>query len=323
MHHASTLNVPRVLYIMASPTRILQCISVSISETLRLKYCEILTGLQREHFGWTTDIDRSPNSAVPEFPNIEWGFLRSRECLVLNFGLWRSLNREITRRGKPLPPAKYIRPKIIAAWNKMKGGVDVYSAVLSHCKVDVAQLHPRARIMLHNIMTLILNCHYAWRLLQVEDSLLSCSSFWRFREKLKSSMSFDRFLWNAVHENFSIVERSLPTEPNLDPEFSKDLSLRKKRRRSKAYFNSEEGREERQSGAHVPRKISSKNARYCRYCSMTTNERQTGGGRVIKRTGRRARTECSKCLVTLCTSLPGNSSDRRTCFEKWHSRRVV
>ena len=100
--------------------------------------------------------------------------IRDRESLVLNFDLCRELTREGHRRGRPLPPAKYTRPKLIAARNKMKGGIDTYSAILAHCKVELSQLHPVSRFFLRGLMTLILNAHYVWRLLKLEEVVCTC-----------------------------------------------------------------------------------------------------------------------------------------------------
>ena len=173
-------------------------------------------------------------------------------------------------------------------------------------------------------MTLILNSHYVWRLLKMESSLELSDTFQHFRSRLNPSSSFENFLWQAVHAPFpNYTSTPFPALP-LDAEFKKG---RKNRRRGvechkpRAYFNSEEGREERRRGTHVPVKIQAKNARFCRYCSVTKNSKAVNGGRVTKRTGRRARTQCSVCHVTLCTSIPSGSNDHRTCFEKWHSRR--
>ena len=50
--------------------------------------------------------------------------------------LLRELNREVNRRGGSFPPAKYIRSKLIAAWSKMKGGIDTYSAILAIVRLN-------------------------------------------------------------------------------------------------------------------------------------------------------------------------------------------
>ena len=171
-------------------------------------------------------------------------------------------------------------------------------------------------------MTLILNSHYVWRMLQIEESLGASHSFQRFRSHLNQKESFETFLWQAVHSAFPKYSRSPLGELQLDADFAQgQKQQRRKSIKSKSYFNSEEGLEARSSGTHVPVKIKCRNARFCRFCSVTMNSKSVQGGRVTKRTGRRARTECSTCGVTLCTSIPPQSNDRRTCFEKWHKRR--
>ena len=156
------------------------------------------------------------------------------------------------------------------------------------------------------------------------EAVYTYLSYKTFRWKLNNWSSFEGFLWEAAHSNCPTYSpRASRAGARLDPDFAQGRANTILPRKLKAHFSSEVGKEERKKGLHVAQKVRSRNARHCIFCSSTTNIRTSDGKRKTSRMGRRTRTECSKCGVALCTSLPPDSNDRRTCFEKWHKRRSV
>ena len=160
----------------------------------------------------------------------------------------------------------------------------------------------------------------------MEDVICRSISYKDFRSKINNWSSFEQFLWEAVHSDFPSYSGKVSRRMSnlrLDADFMRGRARKVLPQKRRAHFFTKFGKEERKKGLHVPQKISGKNARFCLFCSKTVNTRSGGGQRKTKREGRRSRTECSKCRVALCTTIPAASSDRRTCFEKWHRRRFV
>lgn len=105
---------------------------------------------------------------IPQFTKDELGFVKDTSSLLINLQLFKAMDKMVLSNGAPIPRAKYIVPKLVAVWNMIKGGVDVYSRYLKNVKVDFSSLHPVSFIVMRLIMTMLLNCKHSLDVLKVD-----------------------------------------------------------------------------------------------------------------------------------------------------------
>ena len=75
-------------------------------------------------------------------------------------------------------------------------------------------------------MTLILNKHYVWRLLKLEEVVYTCLSYQQLRYNLNYWGSFDIFLWAAVRSKFPSYSAKVPRVLWLDADFQEARTIR-------------------------------------------------------------------------------------------------
>jgi hypothetical protein len=118
------------------------------------------------------------------------------------------MNDLIEERGRPLPPGKHILPSVVALWNRIKGGVDVYSRLLKNCKAVHHCLPPGAAIWLRMLMTTVYNGHQAYLLLRSYDYLMDtakCNTFQKYMTHKNSHNSFADYCRTVIN---GLVNRS-------------------------------------------------------------------------------------------------------------------
>lgn len=118
------------------------------------------------------------------------------------------MNDLIEERGRPLPPGKHILPSIVALWNRIKGGVDVYSRLLKNCKAVHHCLPPGAAIWLRMLMTTVYNGHQAFLMLKSYDFLMDtsrCNTFQKYMNHKNSHNSFADYCRTVIN---GLVQRS-------------------------------------------------------------------------------------------------------------------
>ena len=141
----------------------------------------------------------------PKFENFDrsdFGWAKERDCVYLNYKLWSccsliSLCEPF--RGAPWPRAHYIRPKLVYLWNMLKGGVDIYSRILSTKKFSIRGWKPKAIIFVRSLITAIYNVHIARRLLCTEDDMDQRIQFFSaFRDLLNHRRSMTDTLLSVI-----------------------------------------------------------------------------------------------------------------------------
>jgi hypothetical protein len=69
------------------------------------------------------------------------------------------MNKIIAQRCRPLPSVKFLLPSLIAVWNRIKGGIGVFSRHLKNVKSQQQSMNPYAASWIHLIMAMVYNAH--------------------------------------------------------------------------------------------------------------------------------------------------------------------
>lgn len=154
--------------IYAPQTSILRVVHVVVGDEAAATYRSALTVICGAYMSWIYN----DTIAVPSFSGRELGYCVDFETLSQNLDLWRALVKIVDVRGRPLSPAKYIIPSLVAFWNRVKGGIDVFSRHLKNVKSHHVALPPAAAIWLRIFMFLIYKAYQSFKLFQVSKLLV-------------------------------------------------------------------------------------------------------------------------------------------------------
>lgn len=135
--------------VYASSTAILRVVHVVIGDDIVDAYRLALRNIKEACMDWIY----TPNASVQPFTVDELGHCGDVSTLKQHLALWRIVEAKTEERGGPLPAAKHIIPSVIAIWNRVKGGIDVYSRYLKNIKPSHEHLPPLAAIWLRFLMT--------------------------------------------------------------------------------------------------------------------------------------------------------------------------
>ena len=198
LHHMATIGITTCFLVYEVPGSIQQVIALMCNAIHKLRYVSALQQFAMEHMGWVSQgtTERNIYNLVGYLPDLDdYGYAVDKQTIATNLQLWDKASRMIQRHGAPLPTAKAIVPSMVAFWNTVKGGVDVYSRFLKNIKVSNARLSPTEYINLRMVNTLILNAFHCTQLLSSEQYLKNCKSYRLWKKKLNHvSGGFREFL---------------------------------------------------------------------------------------------------------------------------------
>ena len=100
LHHAATLQVQQMFYVVASTQRILRVAHVVFSPVILANYCDSQRFIQNRYMNWIHGSD-----SVPTFA--DYGHAKSRDTIIQELAIWHELRKMIGNRGVPLPPFKH------------------------------------------------------------------------------------------------------------------------------------------------------------------------------------------------------------------------
>lgn len=163
LHNLIASSLTHGFLVYASKTTIIRVVHVVAGEDVVDAYLLGLASVKNQCLDWIY----SPDISVPKFSTEELGHCGDMSTLHQHLNLWKALNDMVERRGRPLPPARHIIPTVIAKWNRVKGGIDVYSRYLKNVGARHLHLAPLGAIWLRMFMTLIYNAYQTTQLLRV------------------------------------------------------------------------------------------------------------------------------------------------------------
>ncbi|KAE9360930.1 hypothetical protein PF008_g1533 [Phytophthora fragariae] len=155
--------------VYASSTSFIRVVHVVVGSDVSRIYYAALKAIMTEHLMWIY----SDNGVMPRFGGGPRSHCVDMVTLEPTLALWGVLVTLTKVRQQPLPPAKHIIPTLIASWNRVKGGIDVYSRYLKNVKSKHFRLSPTATIWLRMLMSLVYNAHQSYLILQSHDFLMN------------------------------------------------------------------------------------------------------------------------------------------------------
>lgn len=118
--------------------------------------------------------------------------------------LWVTAREIVTSSGVPFPHTRRLIPAMIDMWNQTKGGVDVFSKLLSNIKPVHKKLNYHGLIHTRSILSLLTNAHLLSRAAQVwHESATPITerfqSYSQFKNRLNSVRTLPMFLRQVMH----------------------------------------------------------------------------------------------------------------------------
>jgi len=101
-----------------------------------------------------------------------------------------------------MPSGTHLLPTVIALWNRLKGGIDVFSRHLKNLQSKHAKLKPLGAVWLRLLMSLVYNAHQSSLNFQAHSFLMDetqCTSYKSFCKKKASFGSFADFCRDALN----------------------------------------------------------------------------------------------------------------------------
>ena len=347
LHHCATFQTLDAFYCFSSLTKIIYVVRVVFSDATLRAHSNILNAVVRTQLRWIYEEE--------EFPSFE-GFSKSdfcwaghRDAVLFTLKMWKALTEMVMRLKEPLPRAHYIRPRLVFFWNTVKGGVDVYSRIMSHTGFQIKGLGSKAAFYIRAFLTAIYNTHICRRLLMAEGFLDQYTgSYTASRKRINqfgsmkdtileilegNCLSLDgrifrecAFTTLATPRNLMLESRALNVSEEELKAFQESIPTR--RTNLSAFFeawSSPVGIKCRQTGVHRERLFGSTSTgkqmrKWCRYCSRFEDDKDYGY---------RTAYYCPGCFDTpLCKFVRKDARGRRnpqakSCFDKWHESTVL
>lgn len=276
-----------------------------------------------------------------------WGTAVDYNTVSLYKQLRQSIISEVERTGEPVPAVKYIKPTIIAMWNKEKPGVDVKTRQLKHVQVPNESQSPQQYFFDRYLKMVLLNVHALAGAVRIYPDVRDekIKSFHQYRARMASHQGAAQdFMARVGLHVAKQLRNSGEVVPEHDGKFVPDTFKQHEPRL--VYFSKQEPREHRLTGVH--RRIELDSAS-CALCSGTFEYKELKGS-VAQKAGGRSKFACLECgNVHLCKdsrysirelSEAGildakNSSDDKdasaekhqdqtvSCWTLWHTQRQV
>ncbi|KAE9190862.1 hypothetical protein PF004_g21779 [Phytophthora fragariae] len=303
--------------VYASTTSIIRVVHVFVGNRVSWTYRSALKAIQEGCMGW---IYRS--EPVPTFKPQALGHCVDQQTLVQTLSLWKAIDKMVNDRRRPLPAAKHILPSLIALWNRVIGGIDVYSRFLKNVKAKHFRLSPTGAIWLRMIMTLVYNAYQSFLLFQSNSFLMNrslCTSYMAYQKYKQNLPRFKDFCRDAAsvlsQRPMPIVDKKPAEEKQPDSCRPRESFAYKKR----IHFDKDkEWRDLRMSkpGTHRMVVIEGGLQRCCELCCRLNHDTENIPH---ARKGFKTRHTCEVCRVSLCKTKRWNGDE--SCFDKFHAER--
>jgi hypothetical protein len=227
-------SVQHSLLVYAKLDSIIRIIHITVTEMDQLVWINMIRHIGTKYLDW---IYSNHNIPAAFLDKTVLGHAKDKVTLLTNLQLWRAHRAIVRQDSKPLPPAKRILPSVIDFWNRLKGGVDIYSRYLKNCKAQHKKQNPNTVIILRLLTTCVYNAYQSYILINIlphleNNTIQSYKQYQQYRNRLGGS--FNNFCRDIALDNDLGVEITethhidTSEQPQTDQEL-KRLSLYKKR----------------------------------------------------------------------------------------------
>jgi hypothetical protein len=323
-------------YVVASSTRIIRIVHVTMSETFSDLYNDGLENLCKfAKLEWAETGVGIPTFTEEEFQGPKLKYAVDNETIRKTWKLWKALDDLVQVRSKPLPRGKYIVPTAIALWNRCKGPIDVYSRYLRNAKQKHGTLRITGSIWIRLIMTVVYNAFMSYCMCKTVAFLLSdeCISYRQYQNyKKRKGGSFAEFISNlckqlraqAFDESDPLSVDEIATSNTLDiSTITEDYPERRVRNRGKCYNKREYFFSDHEliclRRRNRPEHKSDQGGRQlrCVWCCENHSLSKVADGFICNsRSGYKTKYSCRLCKVPLCNVIRYRN---KTCHDQWHN----
>ncbi|KAG1713297.1 hypothetical protein DVH05_001017 [Phytophthora capsici] len=322
LHNISCGGVQDGFLVYASSTTIIRVVHVVVEPRVSWTYRAALEAIQKGYFTWIY----GEHGTVPQFDSAQLGHCIDQATLEQTLMLWKALVKLINDRGEPLPPAKHIIPTLVALWNRVKGGIDVYSRYLKNVKSKHYRLSPTATVWLRMLMTLVYNAHQTFLLLQSHSFLTNrtlCTTYKAYQKHKQNLPSFAAFCREAAvalsqrpkaAQPLSIVDGNTRQTSTFDLNGTFAYKKRVHFETEKEWIDLRLSKTE----AHIATRIEGALQRSCILCCRHNHDIENQGH---SRLGFKTSFECNVCKVLLCRTKRWDND--QSCFDKFHAQGCV
>lgn len=187
VHHASTLELPIVWFVDATPTEIIRIVIVYVCDDVIDDYLELLSLISIKYLGWVY-----ASEDLPLFSDAVLGFCADQHTLKLTLNLWRAAFDLFQSRGnEPFPPIKKINPALTTSWNRTKGGVDVDTRNKSDNEANYQHLGVEPRLWDLLIIEAAINTAKIYKWCNLENNLEGIKTVDALMHRFNSSSIHD------------------------------------------------------------------------------------------------------------------------------------
>ncbi|CEP03823.1 hypothetical protein PBRA_003430, partial [Plasmodiophora brassicae] len=319
IHDMSCGGLDDWLFCISSTTRIIRVVHVQINVEDRACYLSSLSFIRERYLMWIYG-----DEPVPKFDEDEFGHAIDDVTVRQTLQLWRTVTAVVMERGQPLPKGKHILPSLVALWNRIKGGVDVYSRYLKNLHSRHSSLNPVQAIWLRIVMTLVYNAYQSHTMCQVNDFLTNeqaCQTFHAYRRARKDQVSFGEFVEAISDEipklSVDVLHVGVPVaedgESVGDDDRHGDITFAYNKREKFYQVPSLVAKRMNKRLKHQQSSLHGKRLT-CLVCCSRVHDGTTPH---LGRLGFKTSWACSVCDVPLCRKKRYNGS---SCFELFHTR---
>ena len=289
---------------------------------------------------------------LPEGDDVAWGGAVDQQTVHMYQQLRKAVVDFVLTTRKPVPHLKYLKPLLIAIWNREKIGVDVVSRLLKNVQLQNERFGPQHYLFDRYLKLILLNCHRLHGLLMIYDEVKSgrIHKFQQYKTRMNEvHESFQQFIWQvgkALVDKRAHSATGAQTPPPsafaAEIKVYKSFSNPKQRR---AHFDDEDGSALRIGKSTEHHQLAS-SADWCALCSASVHVRGVDPDHI----GSKSNYSCLECgYVTLCrqqkfsrrkvfsgvrhasyewekgdvkaknAKATAQSGDRISCWEIWHT----
>lgn len=353
IHQAHVLNCGAILFVNAS-TGVEYMLLVLVPESLRNAYTSMMQWIKSNHLAWlfkpeSDEFDQTL-AKMPSFANVDFSHAVDEKTVKSKLQLMMGLIQVRNRLGHPLQSGRMLLPTYVALWNALKGGVDDFSKVLSHCLGTWGGVSPMNVIWIRFWSTCLYNAWRLYGLHKAREYLFSdkCDSFQKFQHnRHRLGEKFQNFLIDLVDrlDVPSCLVSSSTSSSTPSAAFPQTIRPNQFRPYRRLYWNTQpqwKNLRLENTAIHASTKLdyipliqaqstngpSTNLRRWCYYCMYVEKSGEAGAKPSLKHksffvdgTQRLVYHGCSVCAVPLCRTSPsvhGNGS-QLSCFERFHS----
>lgn len=322
IHNLCCAGIDDWFYVTASLYEILRVVHCQVNEQFRHDYVACMTLCKERYMSFIYNDGPLPENCVV-------GHCKDRQTFVATLKLWRAMNKLVEERGRPLPRGKHILPSLVALWNRIKGGVDVYSRMLKNCKSVHHCLAPGAAIWLRMLMTMVYNGHQSYLMLQSYTYLMEdveCKTFQKYMFHKNTHKTFADYCRDGIYgiggitidgvtvQGMGTAAHALSTDSSGEGHVSKRIRYNIRA----AYFN-ENSLVKKRTGmrvVHTPSRINTL-SHVQKTCVWCCQKKHGPDAPRHSRFGYKTTMCCAICdNVPLCIVKRVNE---KSCFELWHT----